>query len=174
MSPQAINRIKKKYNLDDADLTSALLQIIVDNKIYAWQRGAGLTTTSKTSSQAVIAARYFNSQNIVDAMNELMETLPALKVSSDQKKEKDQPAQNKIYSYNPIELSPNMSNAELVEFFKHELDNVTDKTKRFDLQMKMLDKLDIKANNAVEDGNKPLIYLPLRSEDYVCKKCGNH
>jgi len=75
-----------------------------------------------------------------------------------------------VDAFNQIALSANMSNADVIQYFNNELEQVTDKTKRFELQMKMLDKLDIKAVQDHSNELKPLIYLPQRCEDCTYKK----
>ena len=170
MSPQAINKFKKKYNLTDADFTSVVVQSIVDNKMYSWKMGAGHDSNAKQSSIGVIAGRWFNAQNIISALDELTECHNATPFNADkladQKKQKPESfVNNKI----DIELSPNMSNAELVEYFTSRINSVSDPNKKFEYELKLLDKLDIKANTAVEDGNKPLVYLPQRCDS--CQYC---
>lgn len=161
MNPQAINKLKRKYKVDDKDLVSAMLYVVSDNKTYSYINGVGQKSEAKASSMAVISGRYFGNTNMLALVDELRNRT---KVFVDEPEIENEKLSINDNNKTDIELSPNMSNAELVEYFTSRINSVRDPNKKFEYELKLLDKLDIKANTAIEDGNKPLIYLPQRCE----------
>jgi hypothetical protein len=162
MTPTEIHKLKKKYKANDNDVMSCILYAVTGSKQYSYINGVGRDSKAKASSMGVISGRYFNDTNMLALIDEIQETLNTGKVSTVPEKEKE----SKINNNKPhLTLSPNMTNAELVTYFTDRMNSITDKNKQMDYELKLLDKLDIKAVQDKSNELKPLIYLPQRCND---------
>jgi len=165
MNTTTIEKIKIKHNLNDEDITAICNYIVTENKVYSWKQGKGATSKAKPHSQNTIARNFFATSDVIQCINDIKKimSVDAFDVSERDKQEEIEPANNN----NDIKLGSNMTNKELVDYFNTRVRSVKDPNKRFEYEMRIMEKLDVKANNHDTDDNKANVYLPERCD--ACK-----
>jgi len=158
MQIKSIIKEAKKYDLTEIEYAAVLLYYHTENRRYSYEYTIAIGKKCKNTSINTLANNFFNSVKVVKMLNDLV---GEDKKESEEEKQSEDKLSNKR---NQIELTSNMSQDDLILFFKQEMRGITDRKTRSELSLKLLDKLNLAEKIENNDIEKPIAYLPLRCE----------
>jgi len=164
MDARKIIRKLKKSKLTEEQLVSCALMFITGNRVLSFQYGHGRNSTASANSLNTLANNFFKDKTVA----KMVEYIPEFfELDIGEYLESERQGEIEPTNNNDIKLGSNMTNKELVDYFNTRVRSVKDPNKRFEYEMRIMEKLDVKANNHDTDDNKANVYLPERCD--ACK-----
>ncbi len=156
-----------KYELTNIEYAACVLCHTTKCKSFAYMATIGINKTLSAKSINAMSGAFFGTERVQRCLLSLEILFPFGESVSETHIETNEEPEIIIKGQ---ELSSNMTNKELIDYFNARVKSVKDPNKRFEYEMKILDKLEVKENKNSGDDTKAMTYLPERCDSCKYRK----